>query len=326
MKRSFLLWSLIALSAYVHAQGERGAVPEAFERALQLIHAFSGSGDQLQRAMALAKELSISHPNGGYSQTLQAEALSTWQLDQQGRPPALVAQIIHLTDEAIRVNPKLAQAYVARARALLRSSDYENANGAIDQALKLAPNLNGALFLRAELFRRTQRVSDAEVWYLRFIEATPDNPRKSNGYYWLGKAYQDAAPRQPDQRSALLSKARAAYERMLELDPNGAWKNVNFAIFLNGDVGDFEAAERYAQKALGIMEFPMARYHLAIARYQKLSAPKQAMDDRAFHQEVQKIAESTGISLEKALDFVGCCAPMSDRLQAVRARLSKGSK
>jgi tetratricopeptide (TPR) repeat protein len=298
------------------------AAPEEYERALELIHAFGGSGDNLQRAMELGKSLSKTHPNGGYAETLQAEALSTWQLDQQGRPGELLQYIISLTDKALSLNPRLAQAYVARARALLRASSYEQANKAIDTALTLDPNQSGAMFLRAEIYRRTLRASEAETWYLKFIELTPSAARKSNGYYWLGKTYQEAAAQRMGDRPALISKARTAFEKMLELDPNGAWKTVNFAIFLNDEAEDFNGAELYAQKALDIMQFPMARYHLAIARYQKLLEPMQSMDDKTLRNAVQQVNQSTGITIEEAADFSTCCSRIAARLQSIQTRLA----
>ncbi|MFY9317027.1 MAG: tetratricopeptide repeat protein [Burkholderiales bacterium] len=314
----------VVLIGLANGQSTRESLPEDYQRALQLIHAFSGSGDQLAVAMQLAEKLSSSHPKGGYSETLRAEALSTWRLSQQGQPAELRAQIIALADQALLLNPKLAQAHVARARALLRASEYDQANKSVDAALELDPTLNGAMFIRAEIFRRTMQLPEAEAWYLKFIAATPDRPRQSNGYYWLAVAYRDAAAREQSQRGSLIARARTAYEKMLELDPDGAWKNVNYAIFLNNDAGDFNAAEKYAQKALSIMEFPMARYHLAIARYQKLVPGMNAMDERALRQAIAQVHESTGVSFEDALKFARSYQTYSGiqaRLQSIQVRM-----
>jgi len=318
--RTLLLGSVLVVAVHgvCIADSNAPALPRDYERALLLIHTFNGAGNELEVAMRLAEKLAKSHPGQGYSETLKAEALSTWQLDQRGEPTSVRMQVIALADQALRLNPKLAQAYVARARALVRASDYVEAYRSVDAALKLDPNLNGAMFMQAEIFRRTGMVSEAETWYLKFIDATSDPRRKSNGYYWLAKAYQDGASRDPSQRSLLLPKARTAFESMLKLDPGGAYGNVNFAVFLNSEAVDFGAAETYAQKALSIMEFPMARYHLAIARYQKLSlADLRASELRAA---IRQVHESTGISLEEAVEFVSQCAGMRARLQSVQQR------
>lgn len=317
-----LLWETILLLA-VHgvciADSNTQALPADYQRALLLIHTFSGAGNELDVAMQLAEKLSNSHPGQGYSETLKAEALSTWRLDQRGGPTSVRMQVIALADQALRLNPRLAQAHVARARALVRASDYVEAYRSVDAALKLDPNLNGAMFMRADIFRRTGMTAEAEAWYLKFIGATADEKRKSNGYYWLAKTYQDAASRDPSQRSLMLPKARAAFESMLKLDPDGARDNVNYAVFLNSEAVDFDAAERYAQKALSIMDFPMARYHLAIARYQKLSLRDlRASELRAA---IRQVHESTGISLEDAVEFVSPCVGMRARLQRVQARV-----
>lgn len=99
-------------------------LPPSYQQAIDLIRSFNGSGDELERGMRLADTLSRSHPQSGYAQALLAEALSTWRLDVRGEPAELREQIIALADEALRLNPSLAQAYVAKARALTRASMY----------------------------------------------------------------------------------------------------------------------------------------------------------------------------------------------------------
>jgi hypothetical protein len=297
-----------------------------YEEALDLVHAYSGSGNELQRAMQLAEGLSKSDPKSGYAQVLYAEALSTWRLDQDGQPTVLRDQIIAMSDEALRLNPSLAQAHVAKARALVRSSMYGQANSSIDAALLIDPTLSGAIFLRAEVFRRIGAVGEADTWYRKFIDSTPSRTRKSNGYYWLGTTYQDAAWNDAANRKALTAKARAAYESMLSLAPDGAWKNVNFAIFLNDYAADFETAERYAQKALGLMEFPMARYHLAAARYQKLGANAVNMQRPAIAKAATQVARSTGVSLADAIAFPSYSTVVRGRLLELEARLPPSQK
>ena len=295
--------------------------PETYDEALELIHAYNGSGDELQRAMQLIRGLARSHPNSGYAQTLFAEALSTWQLDQKGQPVQLAAEIVALCEEALQLNPNLAQAHVAKGMAFARASLYGPAESSIDAALSLDPTLSGAMFLRAEVFRRTGALSDAEQWYRRFIAAVPSTSRKANGYHWIGKMYADAGWNDATNRQSHAAKARESYERMLSLTPNGAWSNVNYAIFLNDYPADFEMAERYAQRALEVMEFPMARYHLAAARYQKIWASSSAIPRTAQADAARHVAMATGVSLENAIAFSSFSAVVRGRLQEFHAQL-----
>jgi tetratricopeptide (TPR) repeat protein len=295
--------------------------PEYFSTAIELIHAYDGTGHELTKASLIARGLSWSHPKGGYAQTLDGELLSTWELNQRGEPQSLVEQIVQLTDEALRLNPKLAYAYVPRARAWIRASRYADAESAIDSALKLQPHLAGAIFLRAEIHRRKSEVPEAEAAYLKFIALSDKPVRKSNGYLWLAMLYQDNAWK---AYVPMMAKARSAYEKSVELHPEGPWKNVYFAMFLNDDATDFEAAERYAAKALSIADFPEARRQLAFARYQKLLVRSARLSNAALRHEIAAVSASTRVPLDTAIDFAKGYRAIPARLQTLRTRASSG--
>ena len=296
------------------------ARPAGYEQALDLIHAYSGSGGELRLAGTIIDDLARTHPKSGYAQTLLAEALSTWRLAQDGTPVEVRDQVIALADEAIRLDPRLAQAYVAKARAQVRASRYDEARVAIERALALEPALSGALFLRADIYRRTGAFDAAEQWYTAFIDSTPSASRKGNGYGWIASMYKGAAERDPGQRERYVAKARHAYERGLELKPGGAWDNVNFAIFLNGYAADFDAAERYALRALSLMEFPMARYHLAAARLQKLWAEGAPRDRAGFDAALKEIETSSGLTLDEVRAFPNFDDVVRERLDELARR------
>ena len=319
------LLALALLTLHLIAAAAQDPSSNTYERALDLVHSYSGSGPELQQAMQLAGELSKSAPKSGYAQALYAEAMSTWELDQKGRPTELRDRVIELSDEAIKLNPRLAQAYVSKARALLRSSMYDAANTSIESALAIDPKLSGAIFLRADAYRRLGTIAEADIWYRRFIDSTSSNNRKANGYAWLAEMYRTAARVDEDKRTEFTAKAKAAFEGSLSQEPNGAWRNVNYAIFLNEYASDFEAAERYAQKALGMMEFPMARYHLAAARYQKLSVASPAMSSAALGEATKAVAESTGITLADAIAFRAFSPVIVDRLSKLKFRAAAPS-
>ena len=205
---------------------------------------------------------------------------------------------------------------------MLRAGKEDDANAAIDAALALDPKLTGAFFLRAEVFRRRMQVAEAELWYLRFIDGTASAARRSNGYAWIGFMYQTAAWKEPRQWTAHIAKARGAYEKMVELDPRGAWKLVNFASFLNDPAADFPAAEKYARRALDVMDFPAARYQWAFARYQALQTDIPKMSDAGLKKACEDISQATGISLDEAIGQASRYMAIPGRLEMVRAHLT----
>jgi tetratricopeptide (TPR) repeat protein len=294
--------------------------PPAFGDAIELIHAYRGNGPQLEQAWEIAQQLSRSHPKSGLAQTLMAESMSTWALDQSGEPNEVYLQVLRLADAALAMDASLAEARVAKGRALLRASQYEAALAQANAALAIDRNLSGALFVLAEVHRRNDRRVQAEDAYHRFIASASSIQRKGNGYYWLGKMYDDAAwrSRGADQ-SELVAKARKAYEQAVATSPEGAWNQVNFAIFLNNIAADFPAAEQHARRALDLMEFPMARYHLAASQYQQLWSRREAVKPADAAMQVAVIGTSTGVSLESALKFEAFGGLILGRLQELNA-------
>lgn len=314
--------AIALVSIHLSATGAQDPSSATYAKALDLVHAYSGSGPELQQAMQLAEELSKFAPKSGYAQVLHAEAISTWKLDQKGRPFELRDRVIELSDEALKLNPKLAQAHVSKARALLRSSMYDAASMSIEAALAIDPKLSGAIFLRADSYRRLGTIAEADVWYRKFIASTSSDSRKANGYAWLAEMYRTAAKNDEKNRAEFTAKAKAAFEGSLSHEPNGAWRNVNYAIFLNEFASDFDAAEKYAQKALGMMEFPMARYHLAAARYQKLAGTSPTMSSAALREAVKGVEDSTGIPLKEAIAFRSFSPVIVDRLSKLQLRVA----
>lgn len=306
--------------------GARAAEPPSadfakLERGIDLVQSYKGNGDELARVMQLADELSKSSPRSGYAEVLVAEALSTWRLDQNGNPAEVREEVLRYADQALKFNPRLAHAFVAKGRALVRSSNYPEAQAAIDSALTTNPNLSGALFLRADVFRRTNAYDLAETWFLRFIESTDNVNRKSAGYGWIGETYRAATYNDPANRPSHIARGRAAYEKALSLDATSPWRTVNFAIFLNDYAADFDSAERVALKALSIMEFPMARYQLAAARYQKIGQRVATMSSKELGSAVQQVAATTKVTLADAVAFQGFTGVVSNRLMALQMRL-----
>jgi len=301
MIRTTIRYVFIALCLATSASAA-DKIPAKFEDAWNLISTYGGSGDAIEEARRMASDLGSEHPTAGYRQVLEAHYIATWELEDEDRPTALHQRVLDLASEALASNPGLVQGYVVRARALLMSSNPQAAASEADRALQLDPKSPDAIIVRADISRRVGDFPAAANWYKQFIQVAPNDTRKSNGYAHLAKTYTLDSYAKPAERYALIAEARASYEAMVQLDPQAPWKLSNFAGFLNNEGEDFEAAERYAQRALKIREFRMARMQFALARYQKLSRSMTIMNDNAITAAVANIESATKISLSEALD------------------------
>lgn len=298
-----------------------GAPPAAYARAIDLVHADNGTGRMMDQAARIAQDLRRSHPSGGYAEAILAEALSTWALDDGGNPESTRREVLALADAALKLNPRLADAHVARARALARADQFDQARASWQAALAIQPDSAGATFVQADALRRQQLEEEAEPVYLRFIALAGHPARKANGHAWIARSFEAVANRSPSRRTAAIARARQAHADGVALDPLGPWRLVNFAIFLNTLGDDPVTAEAVARKALDQMEFPMARYHLAAARFLQLLRAPEGSPAPLLADAVRGIENETGVGLSQAIAFQGFSSDLELRLRALQARL-----
>jgi len=297
-----------------------------FTEALDLIHLSIEEPDTegISRAMAISEQLARSDPFSGYSQALQAELRSTWELADNRQPVEMQQEILKLTDEALRINPKLAQAHVARARTHMRASRLSDAQAEIQAAFRLAPRILTGIFVQAEIYRRANDSARAEKWMIDYMVATKDPVQKANGYQWLGDMRRDIAyhPEAVNREMNLLL-AKATYLSSTQLDPGDARRYVTLAAFLNEYVADFAAAESNAAKAIAIEDSELAHYHLAAARYQALQARGTEIDADKLRSSIAEIGAATGVSLDQAVEFWGFHDVT--RVRLIRLQLKSGA-
>ena len=293
-----------------------------FINAIELIQSDIGATEELSRAANIAHELAQSDPLSGYSQTLQAEALSTWDLSDNGEPAELQQDILTLTDEALQINPKLAQAHIARARTYMKASEIADAESEIQKALRLEPQLGAAFFVQAEIYWRGRHSSKAADWMRYYLTVTKQPTQLANAHAWLGNMWREIAYHpQAINREGHLLMAWGEYMSADRLDPKNASKLVNFAAFSNEYRADFAAAKGYAFRALKVQESPQARYQLAAARYQELQAKGNDMDTQSLRDSIAKIAAATRVSLDQAVQFGGFHDVIHARLTRLQNRV-----
>jgi len=292
-----------------------------FYEALELIHSHPDDDDTMTRAMAIADQLAKSDPLSGLSQALRAEILSIWLLAYDGEPVEQQNTALALIDEALRINPKLAQAHVARARIYASASKRTEAEAEVQAALRIQPQLPSAFFVQAEIYRRANNSSKAADWIWNYIEVVKRPVLKANGHQWYGDMYRDIAyhPEAVNREVSLLI-ARSAYQKSINLDPSDVWRLVNFSAFLNDLPADYAAAEKYATKALEMEEIPLARYHFAAARYQAVQDNGNALDLPSLREAIAQVEAATGVSLDEAVQFGGFREVIHVRLSRLQIR------
>ena len=269
-----------------------------YETAKNLIHTYSGTGDNYSRALAIAEDIFQANPKSPYSHLIIAEYRARQYKDYKKGDPL---EIWKLTDTVIDMDYNIADAYVIQSKIALLGDRLALSKAKARKATEIDPHNREAMFAYAQVEQKTRNYVAAESWYRKAIDAHSDNDRKSNIYYWLATMFQEMNP--PD-----VAKAREAMQHMVDLSPSAPWKLVNYAIFLNTSTTDYDAAMKYAEESLKQMDFEMGRLTLGMAMYAKWSDKYMKTngkdgEGKSANEEIGKIKGKTGVSAEKAYQY-----------------------
>ncbi|GAB3360211.1 hypothetical protein GCM10027430_33240 [Lysobacter tyrosinilyticus] len=226
------------------------------------------------------------------------ELIDAWT----GGPTELPAARAQL-DAVLARNPKSVEAYVQYARyfldsAMINARKYDPAKLALaekslDHAIQLAPTHAGAFVLRGNVYRHQKRPADAAAALQHARSLGSDSP-------WLPLNEADllldadkyaealAACGAVAQRNTISMRVRdaaedcmreahrglghwdavdASYRAMIKRHPQHPWIRSNYAAFLLCMRDTPQEAIEYAQSALQLMDYGMARTTLAAAYY-----------------------------------------------------------
>lgn len=270
-----------------------------YEQAKNLIHTYAGDGDNMQQAVALADDIRQAAPQSPYSYLIVAELMFIQYKNNGDGDPG---EIWALTDRIISLDSRIASTYVIRSKLSLIAGDNKRAQSEANHAIALDPKNREAMFAKAQVEEALNHFRQAKGWYLKTINAHTDPDRKSNIYFWLAQMYLKMTPPQ-------VSKADEFMNKSADFSPHAPWKLVNYAIFLNTSVGNYKKAAEYALRALDIMEFPMGRLHLGMARYGMWATEFSQARNHSFEDfakaktDVEAIVNETGISPAEAFQY-----------------------
>jgi tetratricopeptide (TPR) repeat protein len=234
---------------------------------------------------------------------------------------------VTLTDEAIRLDPNYAKAYVSKANALIGLYRTYGRNPAllneaellVDEARKRRPDFLATYQPRINILMHRGELAEAEQLAKEWIER---EPQKSSGHFALGFLYMEM--RQP-------VKAIAPFEAALAIKPNSFPSLANI-VSTSHDAGEKEKCAYWAGVALSFIEkhlqlhpdHEMLRIERASMLYwtgrsaDALTAVRELVDERSPRQ------LRDGATLYAAACLFSRLGERQDTLRAFRMSLQAG--
>jgi len=220
------------------------------------------------------------------------------------------AEALAASEEALRLEPTLAEAHVSRANVLSLLGKSEEAERDFRRALELNPSLtDGCYFFARHLFQLGRLREAAEL----FEEAARKNPEDYSSQCLLLSVYVGLG-----QRELLVPTARraaAAVERRLRQDPEDA-RALSLAAGAYAHLGDRERALKCLERGLALYPDELSYLYNAACAYVQLGEKERALHalERAF---------ANGRGSLKWTENDGDLAPLRDepRFQALLANL-----
>lgn len=139
----------------------------------------------------------------------RSQALTHYQAGEAARQAQHWAEAQKHYEAAIKADATLYEAHVMLGRVALENRDWPRALSAYEQALALQPEATGARFNFALALHQAGYAADAVEEFERFYAA---QPQATNGRTYVANIYL--------QELHDTAKARAHYQRLLELQPN----------------------------------------------------------------------------------------------------------
>jgi tetratricopeptide (TPR) repeat protein len=267
-----------------------------FDEAINLINSWSGSGDHFQQAFAILADIATRNPQSAAPIAGLAELKFRLSTMNQGSP----GEALQLANHALKLDPNNADAHIVVAKVMLGQDDWAAASRAADNAIRVAPEKPEAMFAKARVAEAARRYDEAEQWYRKSIDRLSANQRKANVYYYLGRMYKEKTPSD-------ITRATEAYVKAGDLAEDAPWLLNSVGAFLVMNTEHYDLAITYLNKALGIMQFDMARINLGLAHYFKWGDaymnPDKYRNARQKPLDPQAIVAATGIPPEVAFVF-----------------------
>lgn len=222
---------------------------DAYFRGLALLEKIDDR-DALERAAEYFERAVAADPEFAWAHAGLSEAL--WWLYRAGKDPALLARSTQSIERALTLSPDQPELWLHRARLLRGREEYEGALEAIEQALRINPDLGTARQQLAITQWDLGRPDQAKSNYQRAIDLRPT--------YWSHWNEYGAFLVERNE----FEEAQEALERARELAPPGVTRPLENLGSLALSRNDMEAALEYYETIPLSARSPNLQYNIAV--------------------------------------------------------------
>ena len=251
---------------------------EMYLRGRQYVRTLGPENQELARQMfkrAIALDPAFALPRAGLADA--DITLVQWLLVPKEAQPALRAEALAASDEALRLDPDLAEAHVARANVLAGLGRNDEADESFRRATALAPGLRDAWFYYGRFLFSVQRYADAAR---AFEESARRNPDDYDSLTLAAMPYERLD--QPANARSARKRAVEAADRVLRNSPDDVR-----ALYLSGSVmvaqGERKTGIDRLQQAIALRPYDFTVLYNAACGFAAAGDMEKALDllDRA---------------------------------------------
>src|SRR5438105_8319502 len=257
------------------------ANPQAYEMYLRGRQHFRSLGmENIELARQMFKRAIALDPAFAQARAGLAEAdinLLQWLLVAKDEQPALRAEALGASEEALRLNSELAEAHVARANVLALLGRTAEADESFRRATALAPGLRDAWYSYARFLFSVQRYADSAHAY---EESARRNPDDYDSLTLAAMPYERLD--QPANARSARKRAVEAADRVLRNSPDDVR-----ALYLSGSVmvaqGERKTGIDRLQQAIALRPYDFTVLYNAACGFAAAGDMEKALDllDRA---------------------------------------------
>jgi WD40 repeat protein len=232
----------------------------AYREAMDLVDGYGGDRKRLDEARAKLRAALSDTPRSalmlaGLARVSFVSAMET----RDSYDSAGLAEAIDFAEQAIAIDPSLPDGYIVLGWAAYKNKEPARARSAAAKAIHLAPHMQRAVLLAAELAIDNGDLDGAEKLVRDALASGLDARGAAGAFGYLADIY---------WRAGDFDASEQARRREIQLNPTSAWAKGNLADFLIYK-GDYDGAIDLAKQALSIMEYGKGKRTLADAECMK---------------------------------------------------------